>query len=147
MFSRGQSHSWAKKSPKCLEMCSTSAQVRSLKQHNQGFPLPTAEKSLKTRLWQWPKCQKFSLFYGILLLRTRDESLTVIKLKGLTPNGTLPAGLLSGGRKSLLDAMDALAKGGESPENFDRARQLDLINERMPPLNSSSIYESGGAPE
>ena len=31
----------------------------------------------------------------------REESETVLKLKGLTPNGTLPLGALSGGNESL----------------------------------------------
>ena len=31
----------------------------------------------------------------------REESESVVQLKGLTPNGTLPLGALSGGKESL----------------------------------------------
>ncbi|RWS10577.1 serine/threonine-protein phosphatase 2B catalytic subunit 2-like protein [Dinothrombium tinctorium] len=47
----------------------------------------------------------------------REESESVLQLKGLTPTGTLPIGALSEGR----DALRNEAKG------------LDKINERMPP--------------
>ncbi|KAF0990364.1 hypothetical protein HZS_1725, partial [Henneguya salminicola] len=63
----------------------------------------------------------------------REESFNVIKLKGLTPNGTLPAGLLSGGKDSLLSALEHFSADGQLVANFDEARQLDLINERCPP--------------
>ncbi|XP_067121306.1 serine/threonine-protein phosphatase 2B catalytic subunit 3-like [Centruroides vittatus] len=62
----------------------------------------------------------------------REESETVLQLKGLTPTGTLPSGTLSGGRTSIRNAL-----AGFSPHHkitsFEEAKGLDKINERMPP--------------
>ncbi|KRZ05355.1 Serine/threonine-protein phosphatase 2B catalytic subunit 2 [Trichinella zimbabwensis] len=62
----------------------------------------------------------------------REESESVLELKGLTPTGLLPFGALSEGRRSL-----QIALTGVSPNHkitsFEEAKRLDQINERMPP--------------
>jgi len=62
----------------------------------------------------------------------REESESVLQLKGLTPTGALPLGALSGGKGSL-----QLAFQGFSPNHkiasFTEAKVLDLPYERMPP--------------
>lgn len=62
----------------------------------------------------------------------REESESVLQLKGLTPSGTLPLGALSEGKDSLRNAL-----AGFSPNHkitsFEEAKGLDKINERMPP--------------
>uniref|UniRef100_T1K363 Serine/threonine specific protein phosphatases domain-containing protein n=1 Tax=Tetranychus urticae TaxID=32264 RepID=T1K363_TETUR len=62
----------------------------------------------------------------------REESESVLQLKGLTPSGTLPLGALSEGKESLRNAL-----AGFSPNHkitsFEEAKGLDKINERMPP--------------
>ncbi|KAK1903781.1 Serine/threonine-protein phosphatase 2B catalytic subunit alpha isoform [Dissostichus eleginoides] len=52
----------------------------------------------------------------------REESENVLTLKGLTPTGMLPSGVLSGGKQTL-----------QSGKSFEEAKGLDRINERMPP--------------
>ena len=61
----------------------------------------------------------------------REESESVLHLKGLTPTGALPLGALSGGKASLSNVRQ------EFPQNhkitsFAGAKCLDMANERMP---------------
>jgi serine/threonine-protein phosphatase 2B catalytic subunit len=73
----------------------------------------------------------------------RKESESVLELKGLTPSGMLPMGVLSGGASSLKTAIT-----GISVENgihtFEEAKGLDRVNERMPPRKpgENSSYSS-----
>lgn len=81
----------------------------------------------------------------------REESENVLQLKGLTPNGMLPIGVLSGGKDTLERALLGISPmhkiGG-----FDEAKSLDKANERMPPrrdaapagaMSTSPISNSG----
>jgi serine/threonine-protein phosphatase 2B catalytic subunit len=66
----------------------------------------------------------------------REESESVLELKGLTPNGLLPIGALSGGKDSLKSALTHKISG------FAEAKYLDKLNERMPPRKDASINKS-----
>ena len=56
----------------------------------------------------------------------REESETVMQLKGLCPDNKVPAGLILKGKQ----AMEAEIK--DKVGLFKDAKQLDMINERMP---------------
>jgi serine/threonine-protein phosphatase 2B catalytic subunit len=72
----------------------------------------------------------------------REESESVLQLKGLTPNGLLPIGALSGGKDSLRSALSGFDPSHKI-SGFEEAKFLDKLNERMPPRrDSSSISNS-----
>lgn len=99
----------------------------------------------------------------------REESESVLQLKGLTPTGTLPLGALSGGKNTLRNGMTSLsfysvclillanlpsflhtslALAGFSPNHkiasFEEAKGLDKMNERMPPRKEAPPPPPGG---
>ena len=77
----------------------------------------------------------------------RQEHETVLALKGLTPSGQLPAGVLSQGSEGIQDALEEFQRlhaGGvrRRVNSFDEARALDRPNERMPPRRDSVVSMS-----
>ena len=65
----------------------------------------------------------------------REESEAVLHLKGLSPNGMMSTGMLERG----LDSADASADSSIKKANitiadFDSAKKLDILNERMPTM-------------
>ncbi|XP_039272983.1 protein phosphatase 3 catalytic subunit alpha-like isoform X3 [Styela clava] len=72
----------------------------------------------------------------------RKESETVLQLKGLTPTGMLPTGVLSGGATSL---QDAIGSADDSKiTTFKEAKDMDRVNERMPPRREVKKTSSDG---
>ncbi|KAL9894309.1 calcineurin A1 isoform 1-T8 [Glossina fuscipes fuscipes] len=71
---------------------------------------------------------KMSRVFSVL----REESESVLQLKGLTPTGSLPAGTLAGGKDSLRNALKGLG-ATQQITSFAEAKGLDAVNERMPP--------------
>jgi len=75
----------------------------------------------------------------------REESESILELKGLTPSGSLPVGILSGGKESLNSALSDLTVEGSTTgasvnhkiQGFAEAKNLDRLNERMPPRKTS----------
>lgn len=68
----------------------------------------------------------------------REEKEMVLKLKGLLPGGQLPPGTLFQGKdgleKTLLDV-----QGKPDIQSFETARDLDRINEHVPPRRDESL--------
>uniref|UniRef100_A0A183T0M4 Doublecortin domain-containing protein n=1 Tax=Schistocephalus solidus TaxID=70667 RepID=A0A183T0M4_SCHSO len=62
----------------------------------------------------------------------REESESILELKGLTPNGMLPFGALSGGKETLLNAKCGI-EPNHKISSFEEAKEIDRMNERMPP--------------
>ncbi|CAG9815914.1 unnamed protein product [Phaedon cochleariae] len=62
----------------------------------------------------------------------REESESVLQLKGLTPTGALPMGALSGGKTGLKNALQGFSPNHKIT-SFAEAKGLDAVNERMPP--------------
>ena len=67
----------------------------------------------------------------------REESESVLTLKGLTPTGTLPLGALSGGKSTLESAINK--ESGDL--SFSEIRELDKRNERWP-NTSLDVYNN-----
>merc|ERR1712179_84362 len=74
----------------------------------------------------------------------REESESVLQLKGLTPTGALPLGALSGGKASLSNALQGFSPNHKIT-SFAEARELDLQNERMPPRRDALESPIDGA--
>ncbi|RNA13527.1 serine threonine- phosphatase 2B catalytic subunit alpha isoform-like isoform X3, partial [Brachionus plicatilis] len=73
----------------------------------------------------------------------REESESVLTLKGLTPTGTLPLGALSGGKSTLESAKVILGSDSildKRKISFEEAKSLDKVNERLPPRKVDSSH-------
>ena len=64
----------------------------------------------------------------------------MLQLKGLTPSGALPIGILSGGREGLHSTMSNALMMQETTtiQGFEDAKTLDRVNERMPPTRGGA---------
>ncbi|XP_063725919.1 protein phosphatase 3 catalytic subunit alpha-like isoform X5 [Symsagittifera roscoffensis] len=74
----------------------------------------------------------------------REESESVLQLKGLTPNGLLPLGTLSGGKETIHDALIGFDPTRKIA-GFEEAKELDKVNERMPPRKDSNNLNNSAA--
>lgn len=72
----------------------------------------------------------------------REESETVLQLKGLTPTGSLPLGVLSGGKPAIHQALKCSNDPQHPIKSFEDAKKLDQINERMPPSMATAATGS-----
>lgn len=72
---------------------------------------------------------KFLVMYKVL----REEHEQIVKLKGITPGRRIPVGLLSGGAQAIQKTID----------DFDKAKQVDILNEHRPPLNEFAEETDG----
>ncbi|XP_076349514.1 serine/threonine-protein phosphatase 2B catalytic subunit 3-like isoform X1 [Tachypleus tridentatus] len=72
----------------------------------------------------------------------REESEAVLQLKGLTPSGTLPSGILSEGKTSIKNIIATGISPQHKITSFEEAKGLDKINERMPPRKDASPLTS-----
>merc|ERR1712066_706545 len=70
----------------------------------------------------------------------REESESVLQLKGLTPTGALPLGALSGGKASLSTALQGFSPNHKIT-SFAEAKVLDLPYERIPPRKDAAAPE------
>ncbi|TGZ59651.1 hypothetical protein CRM22_008945 [Opisthorchis felineus] len=66
----------------------------------------------------------------------REESETILELKGLTPTGMLPLGALAGGRETIKTVSDNWTP--HKIQCFAEAKAIDKVNERMPPHRDSN---------
>ena len=69
----------------------------------------------------------------------REEAETIYTLKGLTPSGLLPTGALSEGKQGLSTLKD------KSERKFEDVKELDRINERLPPTRPPSTSSSASS--
>ncbi|KAM3725121.1 Serine/threonine-protein phosphatase 2B catalytic subunit [Dirofilaria immitis] len=75
----------------------------------------------------------------------REESESVLQLKGLTPTGNLPLFTLQEGRRGIQEALSGLGPGHRI-QSFDEAKRLDKINERMPPSMATPTQSPMASP-
>lgn len=64
----------------------------------------------------------------------REESESVLHLKGLTPTGAIPKGVLMGGKAAIEDAISG----------FEKAKRMDAVNEKMPPRADTADPKRSG---
>lgn len=71
----------------------------------------------------------------------REESEAIVQLKGLTPNGLLPVGAISGGKHGIHAVLSGMSPNHKI-SGFEEAKSLDKANERMPPIRDVTINKS-----
>jgi len=76
----------------------------------------------------------------------REESESVLQLKGLTPNGLLPVGALAAGKDSLQTVLKGFSPNHKI-SGFSEAKELDKVFERMPPWPASNNNKDGVGPK